>query len=48
MQVDLSQGSAQDLVQEAARKWHQPWNYKGFQGIHFQNVDDITAVVWEN
>ena len=48
MQVDLSRGSAEDIVQEAQRKWHQPWNYKGFPGIHFQNVDDITAVVWEN
>jgi hypothetical protein len=30
MQVDLSTGSAEDLVQEADRKWHQPWNYNGF------------------
>ena len=47
MQVDLSTGTAEDIANEADRKWKQGWTYKGFPGIQFQNVDDISAVVWE-
>jgi len=48
MHVDLSRGTASDIAYEALRKWQQPWTYKGYPGIHFQNVDDISCVVWEH
>jgi len=48
MQVHLDQGTATDIANEADRKWKKTWNYNGSPGIKFQNVDDISAVVWEN
>lgn len=48
MHVDLAHGSALDIANEALRKWKQPWHYKGFHGIRFQNIDDISCVLWEN
>ena len=48
MQVDLTQGTAADIVNQAERKWKQPWNYNGYRGVKFEDVDDISAVVWEN
>ena len=48
MNVDLAHDSALDIANEANRKWKQPWTYKGYPGIKFENVDDISAVVWEN
>jgi len=48
MLVDLAHGSALDIVNEAERKWKQPWNYNGYPGLKFEDIDDISAVVWEN
>lgn len=47
MKVDLSKGTAEEIANEADRKWKQGWTYKGYKGINFQTSDDITAVVWE-
>ena len=48
MLVDLADGSALDIANQADRKWKQKWNYKGYNGIKFEDFDDISAVVWEN
>jgi serine/threonine protein phosphatase PrpC len=47
MQVDLSKGTAEDIANEADRKWKQGWTYKGCLDVKFQDADDISCVVWE-
>jgi serine/threonine protein phosphatase PrpC len=47
MKVDLSEGNAFDIANEADRKWKQPWMYKGLQ-LKFPTGDDVSCVVWEN
>jgi serine/threonine protein phosphatase PrpC len=47
MKVDLAEGSALDIVQEAQRKWTQPWLYRGHE-TKFSDIDDISCVVWDN
>lgn len=52
MLVDVSQGSAEQLVDEAERRWRQQWDFFDGARIHKTNyggsIDDISCAVYEN
>ena len=47
MGVDLSEGTALEIVKEAERNWTKLWEYNGHE-TRFSSSDDISCVVWEN
>jgi len=50
MLVDVSTGSAEDLVSEAERRWRMKWEYFDGQRVHvtgYDSIDDISCVLFE-
>jgi serine/threonine protein phosphatase PrpC len=51
MLVDVSTGSAQQLVDEAERRWRMKWDFFDGTRLHktaYDSIDDISCVIYEN